>query len=147
MLNIELIENYKDLELYNICFISKYFEDYIPNKDGDGLLLWFTDNPMTINYKNDIVVDKEYYLLYIEDFLTKEISGIEALNYQRDGWIDNSIIYRGASYMTPNMINKGLGCWLYNENSDDIICSVDTIYEVIKKFENYKIKMYKLYES
>lgn len=148
MVSIEKINDLDKLELYNLCYVTDDFMHTISNNDKRDIFLWFTDNPITINYKsNNIIIDREFYILRIKDYMTIDLNGVEINEYQRDGWIDANILYRGSQFITSQLINKGVGCWFYNEDNDNIICSVDTIQDVLNYFDNYDKEIYKFYES
>jgi hypothetical protein len=148
MVSIDKITDFSELELYNLCYVTDNFAYIISDNDKRDIFLWFTDNPMTVDYKSkNISIDREFYVLRIKDYMSVEMSGIESNDYQRDGWIDANILYRGSQFITPQLINKGVGCWFYNEDNDNIICSVDTIQDVLNYFNKYDNEIYKIYES
>ena len=148
MVSIEKINDLDKLELYNLCYVTNDFMHTISNNDKRDIFLWFTDNPITINYKsNNIIIDREFYILRIKDYMSIDLNGVEINEYQRDGWIDANTLYRGSQFITPQLINKGVGCWFYNEDNDNIICSIDTIQDILNHFNKYDNELYKIYES
>ena len=142
----------------HLCFITKAcvnFVDKSLNKDFNGLVLWFTENPLTIKGENisdsyscvvsPPYIDRVYYIMYIEDFMTEELNGIEHIIYQRDNWCTSNDLYKSGSNISIKLINHGAGCWLYNKKTLSIINSSHTILDVLKIFERYKITIYKVY--
>ena len=156
--NIERVKDISSLNAYNLCYITDATINFKNgpklNVDYNGLILWFADNPLTIkgekvktNFSGTSqppTIDREFYLLYIKDFITEDIDGVDFMHYKRDEWLTAHIMYRKANFLNIEMINRGAGCWLYNTNTKDIINSFDTIFDLLNYFKKYQIEIYKI---
>lgn len=123
--------NYKSICLY---FTNKDIKKEVWGHDWN---LKYNSNKGPIISKKDY---KNFYIVYIKDFITEENNGVETFTYQKDGWEINKI-------MSPKNINSGFGGWLLketkNKKCDDLVLSSNNTFdEIMDKFKNYNIKIY-----
>lgn len=152
MVKLTKISDFSSLKDYRLCFINNSTVNIggvTLNSDFDGLLLWFSENPLLIKSENKLyscttcppVVNEEFYLLYIKNYFNTEFDGIEIRKNQKDNWIASYDLYR-CSPITVEKINRGAGCWLFNEETNEVLNSKSTISDVLKTFSDYKIELY-----
>lgn len=155
MVTVEKID-IKDLDKkYKLCYISPInvkIGDISLNENYEGLVLFFSTDPKTLNGINNQYtkfskipyMDRDFLVLYIKDFLTVEINGTEINIYQHNNWLTADRLYSPAHMISGDLINNGVGCWLYNSATKDAINSNNNIEQVRKLFKKYVLEFYKI---
>ena len=139
-----------------MCYITECtvnVNDVSLNSGYTGLVLFFNTEPDTVNFENQKIsyfsqppfIDRTFYVVVIEDFLTNTMNGIENKIFQRDNWKRIYQLIRDNNEITLEMINKGATCWLYNEKYG-CFNSNSTLFDVLSYFKNnnYTINTYKI---
>ena len=123
------------------------------NTGCTGIVLFFNTDPETVNLENQKIsyfshppiIDRTFYVVVIEDFLTNTMNGIENKIFQRDNWKRIYQLIRDNTEITLEMINKGATCWLYNEKYG-CFNSNSTLFDILSYFKNnnYTVNTYKI---
>ena len=85
------------IDINYLCYITECvvnINNFSLNSGYTGLVLFFNTDPETVNLENQKIsyfshppfIDRTFYAIVIEDFLTNIMDGIENKIYQRDGW-------------------------------------------------------------
>lgn len=139
-----------------LCYITECvvnINNFSLNSGYTGLVLFFNTDPETVNLENQKIsyfshppfIDRTFYAIVIEDFLTNIMDGIENRIYQRDGWKRIDQLIRDNKEITLEMVNKGVTCWLFNEKHG-CFNSNSTMFDILSYFKNnnYTINIYKI---
>lgn len=138
-----------------LCYISQgpvLIGDTCLNCESHGLVMFFTSNPetcvfdsQTISYYSQMPkLDKDYIVLVIDDYLTISNYGIEEKIHQKDGWLRNDQLVRDNKFITLEMVNRGVCCWLYNTKTNEVLDKNTYLYHVLSKFDGYNISSYQI---
>lgn len=152
-----LSENVNDILSHNerLCFITQgtvNIDEKCLNCDSHGLVMFFSEKPETCDfgkqnisyYSQPPLIDRDFIIIVIEDYLTFQNDSIENRIYQRDNWFRNDQLIRDNKEITLEMVNQGVCCWLYNMTTQHILDKNTFLFQALNAFSDYKIKTYYL---
>lgn len=152
-----LDENVNELLSHNerLCYITQCtinIDNKCINCDSHGLVLFFTTTPETCDfgkqnisyYSQPPIIDRDFIVVVVEDYLTFQNNGVENRIYQRDNWLRNDQLIRDNKEITLEMVNQGVCCWMYNTTTKHILDKNIFLFQALNAFSNYKIKTYYL---